>query len=217
MSVVNTIKPTEHVFIAGMTGCGKSVLAEVFLAGYESVIKLDTKGEVHERRRDGLSAWRGLVEGEDFTVVEHLADLDKAETGKIIFAPVWEENNEDTYNELCKYVFLQGDTILWIDELMTVCKNSFAMPDYMRAILTAGRSRGAVLWMLTQRPSGIPALCIASSTHFFVFTLPQPQDRKKMVDVTSCPMLMDKPKKYVFWYFKEGMDEDGARMATLKL
>jgi ABC-type glutathione transport system ATPase component len=79
------IKTDEHVFIPGMTGSGKSVLAEVYLAGFMNVVKLDTKGEVYERRKKREKVWRGLEEGKDFTVVEYLADLPEVKTPKIIY------------------------------------------------------------------------------------------------------------------------------------
>lgn len=217
LAMPNRIDESEHVFICGSTGCGKTVLAEVFLAGYESVLKLDTKGEVFERRRKGESPWYGLVEGEDFDVVEHFDEIEKCEKGRIIYAPVWEENEQEFYEKVCAYVYDRGDMILWIDELMTVTENAMTYPRHLKALYTAGRSRRAVVWALTQRPSGIPAICIANSQHFFVFTLPQPQDRKKMVDVTGCPSLYEKPPKYVFWYYRDGMDEDQTTMATLVL
>ncbi|EIT6323210.1 type IV secretion system DNA-binding domain-containing protein, partial [Salmonella enterica] len=47
------ILDTEHVFIAGQTGTGKSVLAESYLAGFKRVLKMDTKGEYYERLEKG--------------------------------------------------------------------------------------------------------------------------------------------------------------------
>ena len=38
------IKSSEHVFIAGRTGSGKTFLAETYLASFPNVIVLDTKG-----------------------------------------------------------------------------------------------------------------------------------------------------------------------------
>ena len=46
MSDTNFIKPSEHVFVCGGTGSGKSVLADVFTAGMpETVIKIDIKDD----------------------------------------------------------------------------------------------------------------------------------------------------------------------------
>lgn len=200
-----TIKTSEHVFIAGQTGTGKSYLAEVYLAGYENVVKLDTKGEVFERRRDKKPLWRGLVEGKDFTVIEHLSEIDRVDTPKIIYAPVYSEMNQDFYNALMKWVYDRMNTILWIDELMSVGSVS-KYPEYLLALMTRGRSRDAAVWALTQRPMEIPTIVLANSTHFFIFNLQLPQDRKKMSEVTGSEVFMNKPGGHAFWYFKDGME-----------
>ena len=54
------IESDAHVLVAGATGTGKSYLAEEYLRGYKNVVKLDTKLEVDERRKNDLSPWRGL-------------------------------------------------------------------------------------------------------------------------------------------------------------
>jgi ABC-type dipeptide/oligopeptide/nickel transport system ATPase component len=210
-----TIGNDEHVFIAGKTGSGKSVLAEVYLAGRENVIKLDTKGEVYERRKNGKSIWRGLTEGKDFTVVEHLQDVEYTNTKKIIYAPTFEEQTPEFYNALCKYVYERENTILWIDELLQVCENPLRYPPYLMALMTRGRSKNATVWSLTQRPSGIPVIIPSSSTHFFIFTLNMEQDRKKMYTITGMSEMLTKPEKYAFWYYRDG--DDICTQARLKL
>lgn len=211
------IPDDENVFICGMTGCGKSVLAEVYLAGYDNVIKVDTKQEYFSRKNDGKEAWRGLQEGIDYEVCHSLQSVKDSEYTKIIYVVPWDEQNDDIYNQLCEYCFIEGDWHIWIDEMMSFFENSQTNIKFLRAIYTAGRTRRVTIWGCTQRPTGIPAVCIANSYHFFVFAMPQPQDRKKLVDVTGCTELMEKPPKYVFWYYCEGMDEGEARKAQLIL
>ena len=73
MAEAATIKPSEHCFICGSTGSGKSVLADVYTAGAtETVIKIDIKDDTFARRRDNQPIWRGLSENEDFEVVYSL-------------------------------------------------------------------------------------------------------------------------------------------------
>lgn len=211
------IKDDEHVFIAGMTGCGKTMLAEVYTAGMGTVIKLDTKQEYTSKRQQGEEPWYGLEEGTDYEVCFSLESVFASDAEKIIYEVPWHEQTEEFYDQLFEWTFQNGNIRLWIDELMTVCPNAMSMPKWLRAILTAGRSRKASVIMASQRPSGIPALCIANSTHYYVFSMPQPSDRKKMVDVTGCTELYEKPEKYVFWYYRQGMDEGEAVKATLKL
>lgn len=214
---MNNIQDDEHIFIAGMTGCGKTMLAEVYTAGMGTVIKLDTKQEYTSKRKEGSEPWYGLKEGEDYEVCFSLEQVFNSEAEKIIYEVPWDEQNETVYDELFAWVFQNGNIRVWVDELMTVCPNAMSIPKWLKAIYTAGRSRNASVIACSQRPSGIPAICIANSTHYFVFAMPQPQDRKRMVDVTGCLELFDKPEKYVFWYYRQGMDEGEAKQARLLL
>lgn len=203
---LNTIEPNKHVLICGMTGTGKSYLCENYLRTYKYVVKLDTKDETGERRSEGKSPWSGLREGKDFTVVHRLEDLDEVETDKIIFVPDYDEQNEDTYNQFFRWIFERGNTILWIDELMSIgTVNSF--PRELGRIMTQGRSKGVGVWACTQRPSGIPSCVPANASYFFVFDMSLPQDRKKLVETTGMVKMFEYPKGYNFWYYKMGERE----------
>ena len=218
MADVATITASEHVFICGGTGSGKSVLADVYTAGApETVIKIDIKDDTFARRRDGEPLWRGLTENEDFECVYRLADVFKSEYNKIIYIPPFEEQTQEHYDELAKYVYTTGDTRLWIDELMLFTEGAQRYPPFLKAILVSGRSRRATVTMCTQRPMGIPALCIANSQHFFVFSMNNDQDRKKMADVTGCRNFLEVPQKYAFWYYREGDNPETVRQWRLKL
>lgn len=200
----NQIKQSEQVFVVGMTGSGKSYFCETYLRGYEHVIKLDTKREFEERYNDGLSPWRGLTEGKDFVVVEHLEDLYKADTKKIIYAPTFDEMEMDFYEEFFRFCFERQNTIVWVDELMSIT-TSQRMPAQLKRIATQGRSKNVGLWTCTQRPSGIPQIIPANSTHVIGYRLRLDVDKKRMVDITGCPEFMRDIGKYEFWYYKIGM------------
>lgn len=212
---MSLIPTDEHVFIAGMTGSGKSYLAERYLAGYDHVVKLDTKDETSERRRAGKPVWKGLKEGTDYTVVTKLEDLEYVRTKKIIYVPDFEEQNLDTYNALFKWVYLRENTILWIDELMSIADNPSRYPPYLKALYTRGRSKEAVVWALTQRPMDIPTIVMANSTHFFIFNLNMPQDREKVAKATGYPEFYNLPGKYNFLYLNIALAEPPV-LATLE-
>lgn len=195
------IKSHEHVFIAGRTGSGKSVTAEYYLAGYDYVIKLDTKDEVSERRANKQPLWRGLEEGKDYTVITRLAELDNVETHKVIYVPDFTEQTQDHYNSLFKWVYERQNTILWIDELMSIAENPSRYPPYLKALYTRGRSKNVAVWSLTQRPKDIPTIVMANSTHFFIYDLNMPQDRKQVVEASGFTEFYELPGKYTFWYF----------------
>lgn len=214
---MNRINDDEHILISGMTGCGKTVLAEVYAAGFENVIKIDTKQEYDSRVDDGEEPWRGLIEGEDYTVCRSLQEVLNSDFAKIIYVVPWNEQEEEYYNQLFKYCFEQGNITVWVDEVMTVCDSPQKIPRFLKAILTAGRSRRARFLGCTQRPTGIPAIIPANITHFFTFALNQPQDRKKMVEITGCQTLYNRPDKYYFYYYKDGMEDEDVMLATLIL
>lgn len=207
----------EHVFVSGQTGTGKSFLAEVYLAGenFLHVVKLDTKGEVYERRKKKQPIWRGLVEGRDYTVIERLQDIDSVETPKIVYAPVFEEQEQEYYDALMKWVYMRENTTLWIDELMEVCPGPFKYPPYLKGLMTRGRSKNAAVWACTQRPADIPSIVMGNCTHFFIFDMNLPQDREKVAKTTGAPDFLDKPGYRNFWYFKNGWN--APIVATLKV
>ena len=214
----STIKPSEHIFICGGTGSGKSVLADVYTAGMtETVIKIDIKNDTYARRMNGEPVWRGLVENEDFEVVESLHAVKNSEFRKIVYVPPFEEQTLEVYDDLCRYVYNETNTRLWIDELMLFTDGPQKYPPFLKAILVSGRSRNSTVLCCTQRPMGIPTICIANSQHFFVFRMNLDQDRKKMVDVTGCPRFYEPPPKYSFWYYREGDDPENVRLWRLKL
>ena len=201
------IQPSEHVIICGQTGTGKSVVAEVYLAGMDRVIKLDTKGEYYERQKKGLVQWRGLREGVDYEVIFTLADLDKVTLPKCIYVPPYEELEESYYNAVMKYVYERENTILWIDELMEVAPSPHRYPPYLKALYTRGRSKEAAVWACTQRPTDIPTICISQSTHYFIFAMQLHTDREKIAKGTGRPEFYEQPRGHEFWYWKMGTDD----------
>ena len=201
--VVEFIPPNKHVFVAGMTGTGKSYLAERYLTGYEYVVKLDTKDETDERLSEGKSAWYGLEIHKDFEIVRNFDDLDTVETKKIIFVPSYDDQTEEVFNKFFRWVFERGNTIVWVDELMSIGTTQ-KFPRELGRIYQQGRSKGVAVWACTQRPSGIPSIAPANSSYFFVFAMALPQDRQKMRDITGMPEMMEMTEGYEFWYYKMG-------------
>ena len=204
--VVETIPTDKHVLICGTTGTGKSVLVEQYLKNYKYVVKLDTKDETAERRKKGVSAWDGLIEGKHFTVVSRLEDLDNVETDKIIFNPSYYEQTEDMFNMFFDWVFLRENTIVWIDELMGFT-SSQKCPKSLARCYTQGRSKNVGIWSCSQRPSGIPAIALSNSDYYFIFNMNNINDRKRVYDMTGLKEILELPKGHNFWYYKTGNDK----------
>lgn len=202
------IPVNEHVFIPGRTGSGKTFLAKKYLANYQNVVVLDTKGLVSwpeipdtEWTGEEKEILKNNGKNENLSMVFKLKDLETADTPKIIYRPPWEELEEEYFNAFFQWIYRRKNTIVWVDEVMSVCPNPHKIPEFYKAILTRGRQRKTAVWSLTQRPSGIPQIIMSESTHFFVFDLNLPQDREKLVEVTGAVELYEKPGKYVFWYY----------------
>lgn len=199
------IQPNEHVFVPGRTGSGKTWLARKYLANYKNVVVIDTKGELKWPEIPGTK-WSGNklannYKQDNLTLVETLGELQDVRTPKIIYRPSWDELNDEYFNLFFKWCYQRRNTIVWIDEAMSISPNPHKIPEYYKAILTRGRERNTAVWSLTQRPSGIAQVIISESTHFFVFDLNLTADRDKLVDLTGATEIYDKPGKYHFWYF----------------
>lgn len=207
------IEPSAHVLCAGMTGTGKSFLAEEYLKGYDNVIKLDTKQETEERYKNGESPWRGLEEGEDFEVCYTLEECQESEFNKIIYCVPFEEQNEDSFNDFFNWVYQRQNTIIWIDELMSV-GSARRYPSGLHRLMIMGRSKNVGVWSCTQRPRGIPVIVPANCKYFFVFDLANKEDRQVLVNSTGFPELYTMPTGHNFWFVKLGNQK--AVLAVLK-
>lgn len=200
----NHIPTNQHVLVVGLTGCGKSVLCEHYTAGYQYVVKLDTKDEYSERKAEGKTIWRGLTENRDFVATDNFDDLDDIDTPKIIYRPPFDiQEDVNAMNDFFHWIFLRGNTVLWVDELMMI-GNASRYPKELGRIATQGRSKNVGLWSCTQRPSGIPNIIPANTTHFFIYNQSLDADRKKMIANTGQDIVGTNPGKYCFWYYKVG-------------
>lgn len=198
----------EHVFIAGRTGTGKTYLTRKYLAGYERVWVLDTKGTLE---------WREVPKDQQVTITR-LVDLKAVNVPKVIYKPEPEEMLEEFYNAFFKAAYFARNLIVWIDEAMSVCPSPHKIPEYYKAILTRGRELKVSAWSLTQRPTGIPQIIISESTHIFAFDLNMPQDRAKIAEVSGATEFYAKPSsksktRYGFWYYN--VSWESAKLARL--
>jgi len=193
------IRRSEHVFIAGGTGSGKTFLASHYLSKYSNVIVLDTKGM--------FDNW-DYMSDKELTIVERLTDLENVKTPKIIYRPIFQEMTQDVYNMFFSWVYRRKNTIVLIDEAMQISPNPHVIPEWLRGCLQRGRQKNVSIWALTQRPKSISPLFLSEATHIFVFRLNMEQDREKVVDVTGHSKFIEKPERHCFWYLNL-TDDDG--------
>lgn len=197
MSKTLTIKNSEHVFIAGSTGSGKTLLGTVYSSRAKNVIVLDTKGTFY---------FEPFLLEDDYALITKLSQLDNVykKIKKIVYRPVFEELTDEYFDLFFKWCYLEGNLTVVVDEAMQIIKNSQSIPDYYKAILTRGRELNVSVWSLTQRPSGVHQLILTEATHYFIFRLTHINDRKKIALITGQEKFLNLPSGYAFRYWLNG-------------
>ena len=178
MTINNVIDRSEHVFIAGSTGTGKTVLAKAYLSKYQNVMILDTKGTFY---------FEPFLTSDDYVIVDDIQRLESMSKNfdKIVYRPKLNQLTEYYYDEFFKWCYLRGNTIVCVDEAMQVSISPQKIPYYYKGILTRGRELKTSVWSLTQRPSGLSQLILTESTHYFIFRLNHILDRDKISKISG--------------------------------
>jgi len=203
------IENDQHVFIAGMTGSGKTVLAKVYLAGNtKPVYVLDSKGTF---------VWNEVPNDKQITI-ETIKDLQKAadKFQFVIYRPRFEELNFDTYNEFFQFCYFRRKCTVLVDEAMEICPNTQRIPPFYKGILTRGRELDVNVWSCTQRPSGIPVIIYSEASHWFIFKLQNPADREKMANYSGFDEFMQTLPMFYFLYWTSIKSDKPPIRGTLK-
>ena len=176
---------THHIFISGMNGCGKTILAEKLLETRRDnlILVYDPKDELE---------WKG------FKKYSSLYKLIVANPRHAIYAPnVKELDDGDKHNEFFKFGFLRQrknfkrklklSTTIYVDEVYSVTRNQ-ELPLYYKADLTRGRKIRLETWSATQRPKLIPQFLMSESKHQYIFYHQMFQDKQKLEQSFGIPM-----------------------------
>lgn len=176
---------THHVFLSGMNGCGKTVLAQKLLESRRNnlILVYDPKDELE---------WKG------YKRFSSLYKLINANPRHAIYAPnVKELDDPDMHNAFFKFGFLRQrknykkklnlSTTVYVDEVYSVTRNQ-ELPLYYKADLTRGRKIRLEVWSATQRPKLIPQFLMSESKHQYIFYHQMWQDRQKLDQTFGIPM-----------------------------
>jgi energy-coupling factor transporter ATP-binding protein EcfA2 len=173
----------QRIFIAGMTGCGKTTLARNLMSNRPFSIAHDWKGT--QRLKD----WPGYVRCTRLRdVVRKGAQWRKFP--RILYAPNKDELNDDYYEAFFQWCFQRAPEngkfvqSVYVDEVTALTRNN-DIPDWYKALLTRGRDRGIEVISSSQRPTGIPQWILSEAEYQFVFRLQMKQDRIKMGETIS--------------------------------
>ena len=161
------IRPNQRVTIIGMTGSGKSQLAEFLCREFNSLIVLDYKREIE---------WEG------FTLINSEKELAKCgmspEYNRIIFRIPYHWDRKE-YDAFFQWVLNRGNTRVYIDEGMVIGDNG-SFTRHLKLCAVVGRSLGVGLITTVQRPVTIPKFLITDSEHKFIFYLEDDADRERV-------------------------------------
>lgn len=180
-------KPDERMLIVGMTGSGKTFLAERILRWRDNVIAYDTKG---------------LLDWEGYETITSFGTLKKSKSKYIRYKPP--DNliykNEEAAEEFFNWVYQRGDTTLYVDEIAQTCYKGF-LPYSLHGILSRGRELGVSFVGSTQRPKGIPISLFSESERIACFKLRNYDDGKRIEQSIGVPAsnLVKLPKRYFYY------------------
>lgn len=194
-------KTGERALIVGATGSGKTGFACFILERLETVpiIIYDTKEE------NKFTALPGSI------VVQSQGELEEAlgnpEIDYIVYRPSLEITvDPDLLDDLLlTHYHRYRETVAYIDEVYQFHKGGKCGPGLI-GLLTRGRSRGITTIISTQRPSYLSRFCITESQKFYIFSLIDKQDKKRIGDVVPDFANLSDPVKFGFWYYHVGDD-----------
>lgn len=189
------IRRSDRMFVVGTTGSGKSYLLRKLAAPLPYVVVVDPKHQWDwEDTRPAGS--RGLVTSK----LEEVMDWEEPEP--VVYRPGYVEAREGI-PEFFLWVFLRGNTLVVIDEVMSLLSSPSVLPRDFGIVIQQGRSRNIGLWMATQRPSRIPIPVLSESEHHCIFRLRHPNDLRRMAEYTD-PIVEQRPARgHQFWYYND--------------
>lgn len=162
--------PEDRATFVGATGSGKTYNM-IRLAGWwhgrKQIIVIDSKID---------KAYAKL----DAKVVKSAAALSAPglrRTPLIVYQPTSGEMLDQTLNQVFGWIFRRGQTLVLIDETTQVCGGKTTPFPGLLDCITRGRVRGVQVWCGTQRPVGLPPICLSEAEWIFCGNLRRRGDR----------------------------------------
>ena len=218
-----TLPAGEHLFLCGVTGCGKTTLVRYLLSRLRisdantSIIIVDPKFE-----------WTGIKPDRTIKKLRDLSRVkpDRDRTLLVQLGP--EESEQEHYDQLAKWIFERGRKAkgsrqrVYFDELNLVMQGSAPTPRmrYLLALYRQGRALGIGVMAGSQRPSGVPRVAQSESRQRYKFRLSMRDDQARMAEYMG-PAVLEPPDypaqtchsdPHSFWYYRDGMTSSVQRV-----
>lgn len=192
--------------IIGRTGTGKSFLAKRLLPRSGNLAIIDPKREFDF----------------DTCVVYNAVDkIIKAKSKRFIYRPDPDRLTDLTeYDKLYKYCYEMGNITVYTDDMVGIMDRQ-RFPHFLQVCYQMGRSKKVSMLSAFQRPAWLPMFLMSEANKFYVFSLNQKADIKKVNDMVngynperfkSAKTVAD--KLHTFFYFS---DRETASAIPLRL
>lgn len=150
-----SIDSNSRVFIAGMTGSGKTVLAK-------RIFDSCPRGVVYD------IGWESVL-GDDCEVVHDHKKINWMKSQKWVVRP--QSDKSSTFNKFCEWFYYENeDCMLYVEEISDLVGKQ-SSPEFFGTILRRGRKTGLGTIMVTQMPVQVHKLCISQAQHLIVFRM----------------------------------------------
>jgi DNA helicase HerA-like ATPase len=216
MREIHDLRPGEKMLILGQNGSGKSVLAQAITRSWSwgSVVVLDPKGDDPAASLPNAAELRHARD-----VIAHLPgrvvwrpDLEEKSTyqpgDNRHWRPLWNRLEDVSRKILADVARYRQPTLLVVHELREVC-TEHQIGHAFRELITAGRSRGVTLILITQRPQHVALEARDEAQHVAVFSLTGRAAREEAASLLGDPERPDLveiarrralPLDHTWWY-----------------
>jgi hypothetical protein len=194
MGDVHELVPGQKVLILGMNGSGKSVIAQGIAASWAlgPVVIVDTKGDDPAALIPNCAV---CYSADD--VVRHLP-------GRVVWRPSLDEKSRHRagddrrlrplwcrFEQVCRKLWElaraeRRPTLVVVHELRELCTEQRIGPMF-RELITAGRTAGITLVLVTQRPQRVALEARSEAQHVIVLTLTDPSAREEAAALLADP------------------------------
>lgn len=197
----------EHCFICGLTGSGKSELAQHLVNDRfkRYSVVYDPKHSPTVTKWEGqtyIYSWEELIRSRDRRIVYRPQKRPYEFEGRLV------DESEDPrrQDEFFAFIFDRGNTRVVVDECSKLVGGS--RPSYhARQCWTQGRELGLSCVGLTQRPVDVPLIMMSEARKIFLFRLNMEEDKKRLTRITGFTdeeQSSLKEFEFLMWDYKHG-------------